>query len=95
MASAQFSIPVAGKRCLVIGGCSKQAEKLVEQLLSAGALVTVQAYQLTANLGEDALEKRFKWLRRELEAREFLSFELMINTFDDADSVRPGVEFEI
>lgn len=94
MASA-FSAGVSGRRCLVIGGASRNAEKVIEQLLDAGAIVTVQGYQLTHNLGEDALEGRFKWLRRELEAREFLSFHLMINTHEDAEAARPGVEFEI
>ena len=86
---------VAGKRCLVLGGATKQAERVVEQLLAAGAVVTVQGYQLTANLGEDALDGRFTWLRRELEAREFARFYLMINTMDDPEAGRPGVEFEI
>lgn len=73
--------------CLVVGG-GKVAHRKIEQLLQAGAKVTIIAPQIAPELSKLLAPNRCLWLKRKYQPDEASFYRLVIATTDDPESNR-------
>ena len=78
------NLRLEGRRCLVVGG-GGVAERKVDSLLQAGALVTVISPILTPALEMRAVRAEIDWLQREFAAGDLRSAFVVIGATNDTE----------
>jgi siroheme synthase-like protein len=86
------SLDLSGRRCVVVGG-GTIAERRIEGLLEAGAVVTVVSPELTPGLADSAAAGRIRHVARAYQAGDLTAAELAFTAVDDP-AVSPAVALE-